>query len=556
MSLLNRNRLDIKLGEYAVGGPSALTDQLLVGRAQDYRRQIAGRMIPLDAEDIPKRFPAGEYYVSLKVDGEFDLLVYEAGECLLVNPGGTVRTGLPVLNDAVDLLKKAGVKKAIIAGEFYFARTKGKRPRVHDVSRVARQPASQAEIDLLSFAAFDIVEIDGKPSEGDYPATWKRLTELFPGKRCHVVETHVVKDSAGIQGLFRNWVDQGAEGAVVRSETLGMFKVKPRHTLDAVVIGFTEGTDDRRGMIHDLLLALMRPDGCLHILGHVGGGFSNDDRRNFLSDLKDKIVASDYAEVNDQVAYHMVRPEWVVEISVLDLLSQNTRGMPINTMALQWDAAGSRYKVVRRLPLVGLISPQFIGRREDKRVNPQDIRLQQVTDIVEVAFADRDARQLQMPQSQILRREVQTKQMKGATMVRKLVMWQTNKERDSDDFPAFVIHSTDFSPNRKTPLEREVRVSSSRQQIDELWKELAAESFTKGWTPVPGASIVAPAATAAPAAVAAEIVTETVAVAPVEANKSRANATPPTANAEASDAAEPAPAPKKPAARGKKKKVD
>ena len=46
----------------------------------------------------------------------------------------------------------------------------------------------------------------------------------------------------------------------------------------------------------------------------------------------------------------------------------------------------------------------------------------------------------------------------------------------------FVVHYTDFSPNRRTPLEREIRISSSRQQIDDLWKELEAEAFTKGWT--------------------------------------------------------------------------
>ena len=67
-------------------------------------------------------------------------------------------------------------------------------------------------------------------------------------------------------------------------------------------------------------------------------------------------------------------------------------------------------------------------------------------------------------------------------MIRKLVMWQTNKESDGEHYPAFVVHYTDFSPNRKTPLEREIRISSSRQQIDDLWKELEAEAFTKGWT--------------------------------------------------------------------------
>jgi hypothetical protein len=40
---------------------------------------------------------------------------------------------------------------------------------------------------------------------------------------------------------------------------------------------------------------------------------------------------------------------------------------------------------------------------------------------------------------------------------------------------------TDFSPGRKTPLEREIRVSNSREQIEALWKELAEEYIVKGW---------------------------------------------------------------------------
>ena len=71
-------------------------------------------------------------------------------------------------------------------------------------------------------------------------------------------------------------------------------------------------------------------------------------------------------------------------------------------------------------------------------------------------------------------------------MVRKLVMWQTNKAEEEQesrarDFPAYVIAFTDYSPNRKTPLERDIRLSNSREQIDELWDELAKEYIVKCW---------------------------------------------------------------------------
>jgi hypothetical protein len=505
MSLVNRGKLEIKLGGYAVGTGAALTDPQLVARAQDFRRHIASRMTPLEPTDILKRFPLGEYHVSLKIDGEFSLLVYAAGEALLVNPGGTVRVGIPAVDEAAALLKKAGVKTALIPGELHFTRASGKRPRVHDVSRVARQPGSQAELDQLKFTAFDILDLDGQPAGEVFAKTWDRLSALFKdGKRAGVVESLWLKDASAIEAQFRRWVEQGAEGAVVRSDAVGRFKLKPRHTMDAVVIGFTEGTDDRHGMVHDLLIALIRPDGCLHIVGHVGGGFSNDERRGFLSDLKDSIVESDYIEVNDQVAYHFVRPEWVIEVSILDLIAETTRGLPINKMALQWDPDASRYRIVRRMPLVGMISPQFVRRREDKAFHAADIPLRQVTDLVDVDLADRDARQLDLPKSELIRREVCTKQLKGQTMVRKLLMWKTNKDDLGEEFPAYVIHYTDFSPNRKTPLERDIRVSSSREQIELLWSDLTGEAFSKGWAPV---SVATPTALSAAAIATAPVPT-------------------------------------------------
>jgi hypothetical protein len=114
--------------------------------------------------------------------------------------------------------------------------------------------------------------------------------------------------------------------------------------------------------------------------------------------------------------------------------------------------------------------------------------LQPITSLVEVPLADRDARHFTLPKSEFLRREVYTKQLKGQTMVRKLVMWQTNKAEDqgsgvrSQEFRAYVIAFTDYSPNRKTPPERDIRVSNSREQIAELWERLVTEYVVKGWT--------------------------------------------------------------------------
>jgi len=66
------------------------------------------------------------------------------------------------------------------------------------------------------------------------------------------------------------------------------------------------------------------------------------------------------------------------------------------------------------------------------------------------------------------------------------VMWKTNKEEASREFPAYVIHYTDFSPNRKDPLDREIRVSNDPEQIEVLFAELKAGAIKKGWVEVGG----------------------------------------------------------------------
>jgi hypothetical protein len=484
-ALLDRSRFEIKLGDYAVGPATACNDATALAVTQDYRRGAASRMIPIGKEDIRSKIPKGDYHVSRKVDGEFTVLVYADGETFSINPGGTVRVGLPWLTEAAQVLRAAGIRSARIAGELYVFND-SRRPRVHDVTTIARGPKSTEDIERLRFAPFDVIDIDGQPASESYASTFQTIESLFGDcQRLQPVETRVVKNVTEIQHLFDEWVTkEDAEGLVARSDSLGTFKIKPRHTLDAVVVGFTESTDERQGMLHDLLVAVMRPDGTFHILTRVGGGFSEDLRRSMLSDLKDMVVPSEYVEVNsDYVAYQMVRPEWVVEISCLDLISQTTRGGPVNRMVIDY-AGDAGFKVVRRLPLATVISPQFVRRREDKNSHPEEVRIQQVSDRVEVALTDTEAKSFMLPAAQVIKREVFIKQLKGATMVRKFVMLKTNKETASDEYPAYVIHFTDFSPNRKDALAREVLISNSSEQIEELYASLKEENVKKGWSPV------------------------------------------------------------------------
>jgi ATP dependent DNA ligase domain/ATP dependent DNA ligase C terminal region len=486
-ALLDSSRIQMLFGSYGVGKSTCMVNPFVPLKAQEYRRNLGSRMQPLDRASMKEKLPSSDCFISRKIDGECTLLLISGNDCCSVNPGGVVRTGLPFMEEAVQLLGKSKHKQMLLAGELYVART-DRRPRVHDVSRVARQPESQADLDQLQFAIFDILDIDDKPAPNAYAEVFKKIESVFKtGKKIHPVETVRGKTIDDVMKTFEKWVEkEGAEGLVVRSDTAGQFKIKPRISLDVAVLGFTEGTEDRVGMVHDMLVGLMRQDSSFHILGRVGGGFSEDQRREWLSDLKDMTAGSDYAEVNDSVAYQMVRPEWVVEISCLDLINQTTRGGSIDRMVLGYDMPRNMYQSIRRLPLASPISPTFIRRREDKSITRDHLRLNQIGDVIEVPMMDRDARQLSLPKSEILKREVFTKTLKGNVMVRKLLLWKTNKEAEGGKFPAYVAYLTDYSPNRASPLDRDIRVSNSREQIEMLLGELKAEYIVKGWAPVGG----------------------------------------------------------------------
>ena len=489
--LFDRKRLEIKQGSYAVANASALTDPHLLPRVQAFRRRIGAQMQAMDVERAGRKIPNAEFHISRKIDGEFNVLIWHDGEAMLINPGGTIRVGLPLLEEAAAVLKKAEVKDAMIAGELHVRHPDGERARVHDVVRVARKPEDQAAIDSLNFAVFDLIEVDGEDVTADeFEGKWERIIGIFgDGDTVNPVESASGKGAREVLQFFEDWVEkENAEGVVARSDAAGWFKIKPRHTIDVAVIGFAEGSDDRAGMLHDLLLGIARKDGSWHVLGRVGGGFSDEQRRDFLSDLRDEKVESEYAEVNsDRVAYEMVKPGWVIEISCLDLISQTTRGGTIDRMVLDWNEQESKWETTRRLPLCSVISPQFIRLRDDKKPIPEDCRFSQLTDIVEIPKAEATAGDFELPKSEILKREVRVKELKGRTMVRKLVLWKTNKEEESNgEFPAYVAHLTDFSPNRKDPMKREIRVSDSREQIQELFDALETKYFVGGWkTPEP-----------------------------------------------------------------------
>ena len=58
--------------------------------------------------------------------------------------------------------------------------------------------------------------------------------------------------------------------------------------------------------------------------------------------------------------------------------------------------------------------------------------------------------------------------------------WKTNKE-ERPEFPAYVVYLTDFSPNRKNPLERDIRIAKTEAAARQHYKRMAEQNFIGGW---------------------------------------------------------------------------
>lgn len=48
--------------------------------------------------------------------------------------------------------------------------------------------------------------------------------------------------------------------------------------------------------------------------------------------------------------------------------------------------------------------------------------------------------------------------------------------------PAYVIHWTDYSPTRKRPLNRDVRLAPDQAAADRIAEQLVHDNIKRGWT--------------------------------------------------------------------------
>lgn len=204
------------------------------------------------------------------------------------------------------------------------------RPRPFQVT--AARTASQTEVGRqraetpLTPFLFDLLHLNGADLI-DAPASERHrlLSEVVPVAM--LTPRMVTDDPAAAQAFFADAVARGHEGAVLKSldspyragrRGSEWIKVKPRHTLDLVILAAEWGHGRRRGVLSNLHLGARDPDtGDLVMLGKTFKGLTDEMlawQTTRLLELADPPLG-DRPDRREAFGVVRVRPELIVEIA-------------------------------------------------------------------------------------------------------------------------------------------------------------------------------------------------------------------------------------------------
>lgn len=292
--------------------------------------------------------------VEFKWDGVRALAFIEAGRLRLIS-----RTGkdITATYPEVSVLGRTVQHKQVLLDGEIVAFAGGRpdfealQPRMHVTSPA--QALRLAEQTPVTYLAFDVLQLDGRPLTGHpYTARRRLLETIVPnGSAFHVPPAFPGEDLDAVQAAS---VANGLEGVVIKrldsayepgSRSGSWRKLKNTLRQEVVVAGWKPGQGNRLGLIGSLLVGYYS-GGALEYCGHVGTGFSDETLRLLTRRLEplrragspfDGPVPPEYAR-----SAVWAEPRLVIEVTFV-----------------RWTRAGR------------MIAPAYQGLRDDK--GPADV---------------------------------------------------------------------------------------------------------------------------------------------------------------------------------------
>ena len=459
------------MSKLSVSQAGSVLEQDVLAAITQYRTLVAQRYTPCPPTEVQRLLSTAPYLSSRKLDGELWFLDITGSTPRLIASNGRVASGSKILDEA-----KAIPKGNIIAGELY-VKNEG-RERVGDVAK-----AFGSGEDKLSFAAFDLVQSDDDSwQEMTYADRLKRITEATKGlSTIHVVETKEFATDAEVVKFFNETVSAGGgEGIVVRCHDGRILKIKQTITLDLAVLAFTtENGRDGGEQVRSVLLGLALPDEGYVPVGATGNFDSGCSKADLLKILTPHEVESNYRQAaSSGQLYRFVKPQVILESSVMDVQTTDSENRRIKQPKLTFD--NGVWNPGLKVAAASVLNAIVIRERTDKPDFAAGVRWDQIAEYAEAPSESGTV----LPAAEVVRRQVWKKGTADKTDVRKLVVFKTNKELLDPLYPAYVVHWTDFSSTRKSPLAREVKTAPDLKAATEIAEAMIAENVKKGWEEV------------------------------------------------------------------------
>jgi ATP-dependent DNA ligase I len=324
-------------GSLAAAASAALAGDDAAGALRAVTLQVGRPVRPMLAASAATVAAAMERIGAAAVDWKIDGIRVQ-----LHRQGGQVRVFTRTLDDITDRVPEiaaAGLSlsaESVVAdGEAVALRPDG-RPYPFQVTsaRAASQAAGgQSGKVPLSLFLFDVLYADGTDLlERAAGERFGRLTAIAPAGL--IVPRLITSDPAEAEQFFAAAIEHGHEGVVIKSVQAPYgtgrrgsewIKVKPRHTLDLIVLGAEWGHGRRQGWLSNLHLGARDPvTGGTVMLGKTFKGLT-DQVLTWQTERLLELAQSAPAHTGKAArGVVLVRPELVVEIA-FDGVQASTR---------------------------------------------------------------------------------------------------------------------------------------------------------------------------------------------------------------------------------------
>ncbi|PJI90942.1 ATP-dependent DNA ligase [Luteimicrobium subarcticum] len=270
--------------------------------------------------------PPGEVAVDTKLDG-IRIQVHRAGDTVRVF-SRSLDDVTPRVPGVVAAALALPARSFVLDGEALVVGPDGMpRPFQETAARSATHP-SDAGADTTAVVGadasvtpffFDVLHLDGRDLL-DEPLRDRlaALRGIVPDDSPVSVRRLVTTDADAAATFFADAVAAGQEGVVVKSldapyaagrRGAGWVKVKPRHTLDLVVLAVERGSGRRAGWLSNIHLGARAPDGGFVMLGKTFKGMTDA----MLTWQTERFLELADGPTDGYVV--KVRPEQVVEIA-------------------------------------------------------------------------------------------------------------------------------------------------------------------------------------------------------------------------------------------------